>query len=65
MRNKEVMLQVLFATLAIIAIIWELTGFVAGHQAAETPKQLLSALFLCWVVFFLFRKPLDDDDWAY
>ncbi|WP_345211076.1 hypothetical protein [Mucilaginibacter gynuensis] len=65
MRNKELMLRVLFATLAIVAIIWELTAFIIGHQAAETPKQLLSAIFLCWVVFCLFRKPQDDDDWAY
>jgi hypothetical protein len=50
------MLPVLFLTLVMIAVIWELAGFITGYQAAESPKQLLSVLFLCWVVLFCFAS---------
>lgn len=64
MKDKWIVVQALVTALAIIAIVWELTGFMTGHQSAESPKQFLSAVFLCWLVFTLFRKPQDDDDWA-
>jgi hypothetical protein len=62
--NKRIIVQALVAALATIAVVWELMGFITGHRSAESPKQFLSTVFLCWLVFTLFRNQQDDDDWA-
>lgn len=64
MKNKTIVIQALAIALAIIAIVCELAGFMTDRHFAETPKQFLVAVLLCWLVFSLFSKQQDDDDWA-
>ncbi|WP_371825443.1 hypothetical protein [Mucilaginibacter sp. SMC90] len=64
MNNKTIVLQALLIVLVIIAIVWEVTRYITEHRFAEMPKQLMGAVFLCWLVYILSRTPQDDDDWA-
>ncbi len=64
MKNKTVVIQALMIALVMIAIIWELTGYLTEHRLAAMPKQVLGAAVLCWLVYTLFRTPQDGDDWA-
>jgi len=64
MKNKTLIVQALTSALVFIAIAWEVTDYLTEHRFSETPKQLLSAAFLCWLVYTFFRTSQDDDDWA-
>ena len=63
MKNKTLVMQALMIAFVMIAVIWELTGYLTEHRLAEMPKQVLGAAFFCWLVYTLFRTP-QDDDWA-